>query len=34
MKTNNWLQEDNVLVKGIHYINECGCGGHVTRVYR
>jgi len=28
------FQEENIPVKDIHYISECGCGGHVTRVYR
>lgn len=27
------LQED-IAIKCIQYIDECGCGGHVTRVYR
>jgi len=28
------LAELGVPVKNIVYVDECGCGGHVTRVYR
>jgi putative CGCGG family rSAM target protein len=28
------LNLENVEWKEIRYIDECGCGGHVTRVYR
>jgi hypothetical protein len=28
------LQKENIMVKDIQYIDECGCGGYVTRVYR
>jgi putative CGCGG family rSAM target protein len=28
------MQEDNIIVKDVRYIDECGCGGHVTRVSR
>lgn len=28
------LQEMGIPVRDVHYIGECGCGGHVTRVYR
>jgi putative CGCGG family rSAM target protein len=28
------LDLENVQWKEIRYIDECGCGGHVTRVYR
>lgn len=28
------LTELNIPVEGIQYIDECGCGGHVTRIFR
>lgn len=28
------LQEESIPVQEICYIDECGCGGHVIRVYR
>jgi hypothetical protein len=28
------LREMNIPVRSVQYIGECGCGGHVTRVYR
>lgn len=28
------LATQDISVKEIRYIDECGCGGHVTRVYR
>ncbi len=28
------LAAQNIPVKEIRYIDECGCGGHVTRVFR
>jgi hypothetical protein len=28
------LQVEELSVKSIQYIDECGCGGYVTRVYR
>jgi hypothetical protein len=28
------LEEEDVPVKKVQYIDECGCGGYVTRVYR
>ncbi|OUM99859.1 MAG: hypothetical protein BAA02_12840 [Paenibacillaceae bacterium ZCTH02-B3] len=28
------LRECRIRVREIRYVDECGCGGHVTRVYR
>ncbi|MGA8943930.1 MAG: CGCGG family rSAM-modified RiPP protein [Thermoactinomyces sp.] len=28
------LREENIPVQDICYIDQCGCGGHVIRVYR
>lgn len=28
------LHMDGIAVKGIQYIDQCGCGGYVTRVFR
>jgi len=28
------LKEARIRVKEVRYVDECGCGGHVTRVYR
>ena len=28
------LAAKDILVKEVRYIDECGCGGHVTRVFR
>jgi putative CGCGG family rSAM target protein len=28
------LNMEGIVIKEIRYIDECGCGGHVTRVYK
>jgi len=28
------LNDQGVVLRDIQYIDECGCGGHVTRVFR
>ncbi|WP_081756961.1 hypothetical protein [Gorillibacterium massiliense] len=28
------LSEERIAVREVRYVDECGCGGHVTRVFR